>query len=179
MKVVIIGAGVVGRTLAEDLSRQRHSVSVVESRPELCEEMATQLEVLTVPGEGASPGALEAAGIASADMVIAVTPSDQTNLLVCNLAKQYGVANRIARIVSEEFTSPGATVSLAEIGVTHVIEPEKEVVKCALQYLELPGVTQTANFHSDGVYLRGYRITEEMSICGRTLAERRGHGYRP
>lgn len=171
LKVVIVGAGTVGFTLAEDFIRQGHSVSVVESRPELCQELAVQLEVLTVPGEGASPAVLESAGIRGADMLVAVTPSDQTNLLLCCFAKQYGVARRIARITSEEFTSPDATLSLPAIGVTDVIEPEKEVVKTILQYFELPGLTVTANFQSDSVYLRGYRVCEDMPLCNRTLAE--------
>ena len=171
LKVVIIGAGTVGLTLAEDFTRLRHSVSVVESRPELCQELATQLEVLTVPGEGASPSVLEAAGIKEADMLVAVTPSDQTNLLLCCFAKQYGVARRVARVTSEEFTSPHATIDLSAIGVTDVIEPEKEVVNTILQYLELPGLTETANFQSGSVYLRGYQVCEDMPLCNRTLAE--------
>ncbi len=171
MKIVIVGAGTVGFTLAEDLSEQRHHVSVIESRSELCQDIDSRLDVLTVSGSGASPSALQIAGIRDADMLIAVTPSDQVNLLACNFAKQYGVAKRIARIASEEYTRPDSVISLTDIGVTHVIEPEREVVKSILQYIELPGVTETANFQSDNVYLRGYRIGPGMPIANKTLAE--------
>lgn len=171
MKIVIVGAGTVGFTLAEDLSAQRHHVSVIESRLELCQDIDSRLDVLTVNGSGASPSALESAGIKGADMLIAVTPSDQVNLLACNFAKQYGVPKRIARIASEEYTRPDSAIDLVDLGVTNVIEPEREVVKSILQYIELPGVTETANFQSDNVYLRGYRIVADMPIANKTLAE--------
>jgi trk system potassium uptake protein TrkA len=129
------------------------------------------MDVFVVNGPGTRPSVLESADIRNADMLIAVTPSDDTNLVLCNFAQQYGVGKRIARIKSSEYFSPDSPVKLTEIGVTHLIETEKEIVKNIMQYIEFPQATQTANFHSDGVYLRGFKVIEDMQIANKTLIE--------
>lgn len=171
MNIVIVGAGVVGYSLAETLSRQGHYVAVIDRSPKLCKKIENNLDVFTLNGPGTSPSILENSGIRKAHAVIVVTPNDDTNLLVCNFAKQFGVPKRIARIKSSEYTQSTSAISLEEVGASSVIEPEKEVVRNILQYIELPGVTETANFHKDSVYLRGFRVTEGMPIANRTLLQ--------
>ena len=129
-----------------------------------------KLDIFVVMGKGSCPATLESAGITSADMLIAVTPSDETNLLACNFAMQNGVKKRIARVKSDMYTG-ASCIDLKKLGVTNVIEPEREVVRKILQYVELPGVVETANFQSDNIYLRGYRVTEDMPIAYKTLVE--------
>lgn len=172
VNIIIIGAGTIGYSLAEYLGERReHQIAVIDSDSDLCTEINATLDVFTVNALGSSPAALVEAGIERADMVIAVTPSDETNLLACYFAKQYGVAHRIARIKSSEFTRGDTRIDLTELGVTRLIEPEREVVKSIIQFVELPGTTEAANFQSDNVYLRGYRITASMPVAGKTLAE--------
>ncbi|MBD3421280.1 MAG: Trk system potassium transporter TrkA [Chitinivibrionales bacterium] len=171
MKIIIVGAGTIGFSLADLLSQNNHYVSLIENDKGLCNEVNSKLDVFTVNGNGSSLKSLEQAGIRDVDMIIAVTPRDETNILVCLFASHYNVKRRIARIISDEYTLPEAVVSLADTGVTDVIETEKEVVGSILQYLELPGVTLTANFQSDNVYLRGYVVGDHMPIANRTLAE--------
>lgn len=171
MKIVIVGAGTVGHSLAEHLSAQGHLVSVIDRDASLCEELDSRLDVFVVNAPGTNPRALEDAGIRAADMVIAVTPSDDTNVVVCGLAEQYGVVKRIARIAASEYTDDDSPVSLKRLGVTHVIEPEKEVVRSVLKFVELPGVTDAANLQFDSVYLRGYQIAPGMPIANRMLSE--------
>ncbi len=170
MKIVIVGAGMVGYSLAKHFSGLNHNITVIERDKALCEDINSKLDVFVVEGIGSSPAVLDTAGIASANLVIAVTPSDETNLLVCNFAMQNGVKKRIARIKSNIYTTDTPNVSLEQLGVTSVIEPEREVMKRILQYVELPDVLETANFQSDSIYLRGYRITEDMPIAHKTLA---------
>ncbi|MBN1575425.1 MAG: Trk system potassium transporter TrkA [Chitinispirillaceae bacterium] len=171
MNIVIVGAGVVGYSLAEHLSRQGHRTSVIEKSIHLCSEINSKLDVLTINENGANPRILEMAGIKEAEMVIAVTPNDDTNLVVCNFAMQYGVLRRIARIRSLKLSDLQPPASFASLGVTHVIEPEMEVVDNILKYIELPGVTEAENIQMGNAYLRGYRITEDMPITGKTLIE--------
>ncbi len=171
MKIVIVGAGMVGYSLAKHFSGLDHNITVIEKDKALCEEIKSKLDVFVVEGKGSSPAALDEAGISSADLVIAVTPSDETNLLVCNFAMQNGVKKRIARIKSNIYTTNAENVSLERMGVTTVIEPEREVMKHILQYVELPDVLETANFQSDNIYLRSYRVTEDMLIAHKTLSE--------
>ena len=171
MKIVIVGAGMVGYSLAEHFSGLNHNITVIEKDKALCEHINTKLDVFVVEGMGSSPDVLEKADINSADLIIAVTPSDETNLLACNFAMQNGVKKRIARVKSDIYTTDTLNVSLEQLGVTSVIEPEREVMKRVLQYVELPDVLETANFQSNNIYLRGYRITEDMPIAHKTLAE--------
>ncbi len=171
MKIVIVGAGMVGYSLAKHFSGLDHNITVIEKDKALCEEIKSKLDVFVVEGIGSSPAALDEAGISSADLVIAVTPSDETNLLVCNFAMQNGVRKRIARVKSNIYTTNAENVSLEKMGVTTVIEPEREVMKHILQYVELPDVLETANFQSDNIYLRSHRVTEDMLIAHKTLSE--------
>lgn len=171
MKIVIVGAGMVGFSLAKHFSSLDHNIAIVEKNKDLCEEISSKLDVFVVEGVGTSPAALDEAGISSADLVIAVTPSDETNLLVCNFAMQNGVQKRIARIKSDIYTTGAGNISLEKTGVTNVIEPEREVMQRILQYVDMPDVLETANFKGDDIYLRGHRITEDMLIAHKPLSE--------
>ena len=172
MNIVIVGAGDVGYNLAEHLSRQGHHTAVIERSSVICNEINSRLDVLTIIDTGSNPQALEQAGIKDADMLIAVTPNDETNLVACNFAMQYGVPQRIARIRSLRISdSPEIPISFGALGVTHVIEPELEVVDNIIKYVELPGVSEAENIQTGNVYLRGYVITRDMPIAGKTLIE--------
>ena len=170
MKIIIVGAGALGLGLAEYLSRFDHEISVIEKNPQLISEISSRFDVLTVSGSGSSPAVLKEAGIEKADMIIAVTPNDETNLLACHFAMQYSVEKRIARVISDQLIHAEG-ISLETVGITHVIETEKELVKNIMGFVELPGLTDTANFHGESIYLRGYKITEDMPIAGKTLLQ--------
>jgi len=170
MNIIIVGAGIVGFGLTKYFAQLNHHIAVLENNPKQCEYISSKLDVLVVNARGSSPAALESAGIKSADMVIAVTPSDEVNLLVCNFASQHGVSKRIARVKSDIYTS-SANFDLKQVGVTHLIEPEKEVMQKVLQYIDLPGVLETANFESNNIFLRGYQVGEDMPIAGKKLSE--------
>jgi len=107
MRIVIVGAGVVGYSLVEQLSHELHDISLVERDSSICNTISEKMDLLVVQGSGSSPDVLKKAGIDSADMVIAVTPNDEINILVCGLAEQYGVKKRIARIRNQEYSDSG------------------------------------------------------------------------
>lgn len=171
MNIIIVGAGNVGFNLAEYFSALGHQITVIDQDKARCELINSRLDVFVVPGIGSSPAVLAEARIDKADMMIAVTSNDETNLLACNFAMQNGVKRRIARIRSPIYTTYVPNVSLGQTGVTSLVEPEKGVVDRILQYVELPNVLETANFQSNRIYLRGYRLTEDMPIANKTLAE--------
>lgn len=171
MNIIIVGAGLVGRNLAKHFSELKHQISIIEPDKALCDSLDGKIDSLVVRGLGSSPEALETAGIKNADMVIAVTSSDEINMLVCAFAKQHGVAKRIARINSSIYTDKNACVSLNETGVTHVIEPEKEVMKTITQFVEMPNAIEAASFSENTIQLRGYKVTEDMPIANKSLIE--------
>ena len=153
MRIVIVGGGVVGLSLAEQLMFENHDISLVEKDPNVCRIDGDRLDIKLICGNGSSPRVLEAAGIEGADMILAVTPIDELNIIVCAIAQQYGILSRIARIRSNEFHGGDASVDIGKMGVTLVIDPEHVVVNSIVQYIETPGASDSSNFQS----LPGYR----------------------
>jgi trk system potassium uptake protein TrkA len=171
MRIVIVGAGVVGYSLVEQLSYERHDLSLVEQDSSICNTISEKMDLLVLQGTGSSPDVLKQAGIDSADMVIAVTPNDEINILVCGLAEQYGVKKRIARIRNQEYSDPGSEVDVSRLGVTQVIQPERVVVDAILQFIESPGALDAANFQNSNILLRGYEVLPGMPVAGQSLKE--------
>lgn len=175
-----MGAGVVGSTLAQQLAGPNNNIAVIERNSETAELINGKLDVFVVAGNGCYPEILVQAGIKTADMIIAVSPDDEANLVVCNIAEQFGVPKRIARIRAEEYTKTDSGISLEKTGVTLVVQPENEVVKYIMQLVELPGLTQTANLQSDSVCVRGYVLTENTRLANVLLRDiDKLEGYSP
>ena len=171
MRIVIVGGGVVGYGLAGKLLKEKHQLSLIELDAKLCAELSEKLDMQIINGSGTSPQLLKDAGVEGADMVLAVTPNDEVNMVVCALAAQLDVKQRIARLRSQEFDTDGKQVDLGKIGITSVIHPEKVMVDQILQYIESPHAVESANFAGGRVYLRGYRVRENMELAGKTLIE--------
>ena len=94
MRTIIVGGGVVGSSLADQLLRDKHHLSLVETDSELCQQLSEKLDLQILNGSGTSPAVLKEAGLLSADMVLAVTPSDEINMLVCAIAAQHNVRRK-------------------------------------------------------------------------------------
>jgi len=173
MRIVIVGGGVVGYSLAQQLLYEKHTISLIEPDPKVADEIASKLDLRVIAASGSSPSALEEAGIKGADMVIAVTPIDEINILVCSIARQYDVLQRIARLRSREFLSPDSHVSLTDLGVTNFIFPEQVVVDAILQYIETPGASDAVNFENGSILMRAYHVRAGMPMIGKSLIELR------
>jgi trk system potassium uptake protein TrkA len=173
MRIVIVGGGVVGFSLAQQLLYEKHTISLIEPDPQVADDIASRLDLQVIAASGSSTTALEEAGLKGADMVIAVTPIDEINILVCSIARQYDVLQRIARLRSREFLSPESHVSLKDLGVTDFIFPEQVVVDAILQYVETPGASDAVNFETGSILMRAYRVQAGMPMAGKSLIELR------
>ncbi len=171
MRIVIVGGGVVGFSLAEHLMYENHDITLIEKDPNVCSVDGDRLDIKLICGNGSSPRVLEAAGIKGADMILAVTPIDELNIIVCSIAQQYGIASRIARIRSNEFRGNDSSIDIAKMGVTLVIDPEQVVVDSIIQYVETPGASDASNFQHGNILIRAYQVTEDMPIANKTLIE--------
>ncbi|UCD93657.1 MAG: Trk system potassium transporter TrkA [Candidatus Zixiibacteriota bacterium] len=171
MRIIIVGGGVVGFSLAEHLHRESHDISLIEKNPETCRDLGERLDIKILCGSGSSPRLLEAAGINGAEMIIAVSPNDELNILVCSVAMQYKVPTRIARIRSNEFRGGDSSIDIGQMGVTLVIDPESVVVDAITQFVETPGASDATNFQEGNVLMRGYQVTEDMPVANKAIKD--------
>lgn len=171
MKILIVGAGAVGFNLAKQLSGEGHTVSIIESDPQISRKITEKLDALCVSGSGNLPSALEEAGIKEVDMVLAVTDSDEINLTVCLLAYWYGVKSKIARLRNEEFTKEDSILRKNQFFIDRIINPIPITVDSILKVIETPGATYVADFVESDILFRGFRVPPDAPIAGRKIKE--------
>ena len=131
MKVLIVGAGAVGFNIAKQLSKEGHDISLVDKNSELVQRITEKLDVFVVEGNASSPSVLESAGIIDAHMVLAVTSSDEVNIVVCLLANRYNCKIKIARIRNSEFTRKDALFKQDQFFIDHMINKTQRSPVCA------------------------------------------------
>ncbi|MBI2469799.1 MAG: Trk system potassium transporter TrkA [Planctomycetes bacterium] len=173
MKILIIGAGAVGFNLAKQLSNEGHDISVVERDIDLVKRITEKLDVSVISGSASSPAILEDAGIKNADMVLAVTNSDEINMVVCMLSHSYGVKTKIARIRNPEFTDEQSVLHQNEFHIDLVVNPEKITINSILDIIGTPGSIYVADFTAGDILLRGFSVPADAPIAGKKLSELR------
>ena len=125
MKIIILGAGQVGSSVAEALAAEANDITVVDSNSACLAQLADRLDVRTVTGNAALPSVLRSAGIEDAEMLVAVTQSDQTNLVACKIARRlFNVPTRIARLRGVDFIKDEALLADDMFAVSHAMCPE-------------------------------------------------------
>ncbi|MFQ5714713.1 MAG: Trk system potassium transporter TrkA [Candidatus Scalinduaceae bacterium] len=177
MKVLIVGAGDVGFNIAKQLSQEGHDISVVEENPELVRRITEKLDVLVVAGNGSSLNILETAGVRDAHLVLAVTNSDEVNIVVCIIANQYGRKIKIARIRNSEFTGKDSLFKGNGFCVDHMINPEQIIVDSLIKIIETPGATFAVDFPIGDILLRGFHVPKDAPIAGKRFSELEGIEY--
>lgn len=171
MRIIVVGGGVVGRSLAEHLLKDGHSLALVEMDSKICESLSDKHDMQIVNGSGSSPSVLADAGIANADLILAVTPNNEVNLVVCSIAQQFNVPQRIARLRGRELRKDNPQFDIIKAGVTDVIHPEKVMVDHILQFIATPHAVESADFEDGKLLLRGYRIRDNMELAGKSPME--------
>ncbi len=177
MKIVILGAGQVGRTAAYQLSREEaNEVTVVDINEEVLRDLQDRIDIRTVAGNAAYPTVLEAAGAAEADIIIALTNSDEVNMTACEVAYTlFRTPTKIARIRSAEYTSRPELFSEDALAVDVFISPEQLVTEYIERLIRYPGTLQVLDFAEGRVRLVGVRALKGGLAVGRRLSELREH----
>lgn len=176
MKVIILGAGQVGSSVAEGLVSEENDITVVDSDGARLAQLQDRLDLRTVVGNAAIPSTLREAGAGDADLVIAVTLNDQTNLVACKLA--YGVFNvptRIARLRAQDFLDDQSLLSTDNFAVDHAICPEQVVADYIQRLIEFPEALQVLQFAMGRVSLVAVRAYEGGLLVGKAIREMREH----
>ncbi len=171
MKIAIIGAGQVGTHLAKSLSWQNHDITVIDDDQNRIDLISNQLDVLAIQGSGTSASTLINAGVDKADMLIAITSIDEVNIVACTLAKHLGVKTRIARVRNREYSEPDTPVSLFELGIDQVINPELEAAREVIQMIRFQHATNIVECAEGQILLVGTEVEPHSDIVGRPLME--------
>jgi len=174
MKVIIIGAGEVGYHIADILSREMVDIVIIDKNEKRLHEISEDLDIQTLVGSGSSPEVLRRADIANADMVVAVTDSDETNMIACLLAStQSRIPIRIARIRNPELDENNPLFQREQLNIDLCINPEREAVNHLMDRLEFPGASEVLDFAGGRIRLLGFAIDPEAAVVGKQLMDLR------
>ena len=170
MKIVVVGSGEVGYSVAQTLSEDGHDVTVVEENEERAGVVDNELDVIVVRGNGARPHVLEEAGVfpgCDVDILVACTDHDEVNILACWIAKRSGVKRVISRARGLEFTdSPTWAKSL---GIDVMNSPERSVAREILELLSVTSAVHTAELLDGRAGIYAFRIAKTSPLVGVTL----------
>jgi trk system potassium uptake protein len=176
MKIVILGAGQVGSSVAEGLVSEQNDITVVDLDAQRLRALEDRLDLRTVMGSAAHPSVLKQAGIEDADLLIAVTQSDDTNLVACRLAaKLFNVPRRIARLRSTDYLSNEKVIGEEGFDIDLAICPEQVLTDYIVKLVEFPEALQVLDFAGGRVSLVAVRAFGGGPLVGRPLKELRLH----
>lgn len=170
LSIIIIGCGKVGATLTEHLSKEGHNITIIDHNEERLQEISGIHDVMGVIGNGASYSVQMEAGITDADLLIAVTGSDELNLLCCIIAKQVGNCSTIARVRTPDY-SKEATYLREKLGLAMIINPEFEAAREASRILSLPTALEVTPFAHGLAEMIKFKVPKDNFIDGMTVAE--------
>ncbi|MFQ5847173.1 MAG: Trk system potassium transporter TrkA [Candidatus Methylomirabilales bacterium] len=171
MRAIVIGAGEVGYHIAKRLVQEGHDVTIIEENAAVKERVEKELDLLAVQGNGASPTALEAAGVTETDMLIAVTDEDELNLVASLLAKEYEVKTTIARVRNPEFLRSRFLQSGARLGIDLLINPNQVVAEEIAKLVHVPAAAQVAFFAEGKVQLLGIYVGPDAPALQKRLKD--------
>lgn len=171
MSILIIGGGEIGLFIAEKLIEEGKEIVIIEKDERVVDQIKEELDAKVICGNGASPYLLRQAGLESAEMVVAVTDSDEVNLLATMLAgMEAPQAVRIARIRSREFDLEGARFK-HDLHIHLLINPDKEVARAIARVLEIPGATDILDFFDGALKLVGTIVSPTSPLIDRPLKD--------
>lgn len=169
LKIIIVGAGKVGTTLVEQLSSEGHDVTLIDKNPVKLRETAELYDVMGIVGNGASYTTLTEASISSADLIIAVTDSDELNLLCCTIANQFSKCASIARVRTPDYSRDVGYLR-EKLGLAMVINPELEAAKEMARILYLPTALEVSSFAHGQAEMIKIKIPEGNVLNDMTIA---------
>src|SRR3712207_6914837 len=175
MRVIICGAGKVGSTIARHLATEGLDVAVIDVSPEKTGRVSESYDVRGITGHASHPEVLERAGARGADMLIAVTGSDEVNMVACQVAYSlFRVKRRIARVRHQGYLDPVCRGLYApdQLPIDVIISPEAEVARGIARRLRAPGAFDMVQLADGRVQLLGIHCDRPCAAAGATLAER-------
>lgn len=169
LNIIIVGCGKVGSTLVQQLSREGHDITIIDKNAQKVQEIANLYDIMGIIGNGASYSVQMEAGIGSTDLFIAVTESDELNLLCCTVAKRVGDCSAIARVRTPDYSKEVGYLR-EKLGLAMIINPELEAAKEAARILYMPTALEVNSFAHGQAELIKFKIPEGNTLNGITIA---------
>ena len=171
LSIVIVGCGKVGHTLTEQLVQEGHDITIVDTNDRVIRDTTEVFDVMGICGNGASLNVLEEAGIEKADMIIAVTGSDELNLLCCTIAKKVGGdISAIARVRNPDYADELVYLR-QQLGLSMIINPELEAARQIARILSRPKALTVSSFARGHAEMLSFRIPAGNILCGKHIME--------
>ena len=176
MKIIILGAGQVGGTLAENLAVEQNDITVVDTDHARLRELQDRIDIKTVIGQGSYPQVLRQAGADDADMLVAVTNSDETNMVACQIAYSlFRTPTKISRIRSAAYLKQPELFRVDSFPIDVLISPEQVVTNYVRRLLEYPGALQVLDFADERVQLVAVRAYYGGPLVGQAIQQLKNH----
>lgn len=169
LKIIIVGCGKVGSTLTEQLSKEGHDITIIDTDTDSIQNMVNLYDVMGIVGNGASYSVQMEANIEDADLIIAVTESDELNLLCCTVAKQVGKCSAIARVRTPDYVKESNYLR-ETLGLAMIINPELEAAREAARILYLPSALEVNSFAHGQAEMTKFKIPKEHFLDGMSIA---------
>lgn len=170
MKIIIVGLGKVGQTLAAELSKEGNDITVIDHVEKKVEEFVGKYDLMGIVGNGATYSTQMEAGIEAADLLIAATASDELNLLCCLIAKKAGNCHTIARVRTPDYSSEIDFIK-EELGLAMVINPEFAAAREISRILKFPSAIDVDSFVKSRVDLLKFRVSEKSVLNGMKISD--------
>jgi len=171
MKIIIAGDGEVGFYLAKLLVLEFQDITLIDTQKEKLDFAERDLGIATVLGDSTSYKVLKQAGIGSANLLIAVTSVESSNITTCLIGKKLGAKLTVARINNMEYLADKKTLDLQELGIDVLISPESLATREVRYILKSPALKEIFNLHGKALYLMGLLLEEDTHIVDKTIAE--------
>lgn len=174
MKIIVCGAGQVGYNIAKQLAHQHNDVTVIDNSPSLIRKIGESLDVQALEGYASDPDILEKANASDADMIVAVTQSDEVNMISCQVAHSlFNVPTKIARVRNRSYLRPtwSDLFSRDHLPIDMIISPEIEVAQSIANRLAVPGAFELLPFAEDKVKVIGIRLGEDCPVVDTPLRQ--------
>ncbi len=176
MKIIILGAGQVGASVAENLAREANDITVIDHDARRLQDLQDRLDLRTVLGQASHPEVLRRAGAEDADMIIAVTSSDETNMVACQVAYTlFHTPTKIARVRARDYLAYAQLFTQEALPIDMLISPEQVVIDQVQRLIEYPGALQVLDFAGGRVRLVAVKAYYGGPLVGHELRELREH----
>ncbi len=176
MNIIILGAGQVGSSVAENLSSEANDITLVDTNPILLNDLSDRLDIQTIVGHASHPDVLKKAGISDTDMLVAVTNSDETNIVACQVAfSLFHTPTKIARVRSQEYLKYKELFNDSVLPIDVLISPEQLIADHIQRLIEYPGALQVMDFADGRARLVGVKAYYGGPLVGHEIADLRKH----